>query len=391
MSEALRHPPTDTDAGALALVPGFLLFIPLAFLGNEVGPLLRYPDIGAAVLFPPYAILTAALVASRRRDWVWYILVGAVLHGLASWPQWPLSWVLVADLANIVRALVAALLLRRLFRGFPHLEGIPSLSRFLLSAVLIAPAVAATIGAANVVLHGASQSYREAWTAWYLSNALTGLTMLPFLLGAIRSRHEWRRDRIDPRRAVEALLLAGALIGTSTFAFLLPSPARWSPVLSFYAPLPVLIWTAVRFGPTAASLALTTVTAAAIWGADRGTGPLLNLSPDENVFVLQVFVLLTTIPVLCLAAVASARQAAVQLYRALLLSLQEHVAILDARGDRAPGQRFLAPVRGRRRCPWLGAARRGRRLPRGLWRRGGEGRCGRRRARSPGSKVSSAG
>jgi signal transduction histidine kinase len=332
VSEALRHPPLDTDAGALALVPGLLLFTPLAFLGNEVGALLRFPDVGAAVLFPPYAILTAALVATRRRDWVWYILVGALLHGVASWPHWPLSWVLVADLANIVRALVAALLLRWLFRGFPHLEGIPSLSLFLLSAVLIAPAVGATIGAANVVLHRTSQSYWQTWTAWYLSNALTGLTMLPLLLGVIGSWRAWRRDRIDPRRAVEALLLAGALIGTSTFAFLLPSAARWSSVLSFYAPLPVLIWTAARFGPTAASLALTTVTVAAIWGADRGTGSLLSLSPDEDVLVLQVFVLLTTVPVLCLAAVASARDAAVRLYRALLLSLQDHVAILDAAG-----------------------------------------------------------
>ena len=47
---------------------------------------------------------------------------------------------------------------------------------------------------------------------------------------------------------------------------------------------------------------------------------------------MQTFVLLTTLPVLCIAAVASARHDAVQLYRALLASLQDHVAILDARG-----------------------------------------------------------
>ena len=74
------------------------------------------------------------------------------------------------------------------------------------------------------------------------------------------------------------------------------------------------------------------VTFAAIWSVDRATGPFAGASLDSNVLTLQVFALLTTAPVLCLAATAAARQGMVDLHRALLASLQDHVAILDSEG-----------------------------------------------------------
>ena len=58
----------------------------------------------------------------------------------------------------------------------------------------------------------------------------------------------------------------------------------------------------------------------------------LTTATDANILLLQVFLLLTTLPVLCIAAVNSGRHKVVQLYHALLASLHDHVAILDARG-----------------------------------------------------------
>ena len=106
----------------------------------------------------------------------------------------------------------------------------------------------------------------------------------------------------------------------------------WHVALPLYSPLPVLIWAALRFGPAGASLALTFVAFGAIWAADRGTGPFMATPTDANVLLLQVFLLLTTLPVLCIAAVNSGRHKVVQLYHALLASLHDQVAILDARG-----------------------------------------------------------
>jgi len=293
---------------------------------------LRYPDVGAAVLFPPYAALTAALVVSSPRHWVWYILAGGVAHFVTHWPHWSVSWVLLADVANVARAITAAVLLRRLFNGPPRLDTLRSLAGFIGGAAVLGPAVGATIGAANVVVHGASPTYWQPWRAWFLSNALTGLTILPAFVLAVGNRARWRWPLTSRSRTIEAVALAMAVMGTITLAFLVPPVGRWHVALHFYAPLPALIWAALRFGPGGASAALTATTLAAIWAADRSTGPFLTSGIDVDVFALQLFVLLTTIPVLCIAAISSSRQRIVQLHRALLASVHDHIAILDGSG-----------------------------------------------------------
>jgi len=331
MTVARTNRESQADAEGPALAATLTLFAILSVLGNLSGASMRYPEIGAAVMFPPYALLTAALLASPTREWKWYVLVGAVAHFATHWPGWSVSWVLLADVANIARALCAAILLRRLFVGLPRLRSVGALVRFVAVAAVAAPAVGATLGAANATLHGGA-SYWVVWQAWFVSNALTGLTMLPALVAVVGWRTRSPRLRIRAARAAEAALLAAALATACALAFIVPNSGRWQMALVFYAPLPVLIWAALRFGPRGASLALTTVAFVAIWGADRGTGPFLARSSYENVIMLQTYLVLTTLPVLCIAAVNSAREGGVRLYRALLASLQDHVAILDARG-----------------------------------------------------------
>src|ERR1041384_5766707 len=108
MTETSTRGRTPVVRRSLPLSVGMLVFVPLVLLGNEVGAVLRYPELGSALLFPPYALLTAALVASPPRRWGWYILVATLAHAAASYPQWTLTWVLFADVANVLRALVAA-------------------------------------------------------------------------------------------------------------------------------------------------------------------------------------------------------------------------------------------------------------------------------------------
>ena len=332
MSEPRPGYVPEADAGLIPLAPGLLLFTPLILLGNSAGALLKYPEVGTAVLFPPYAILTAALIASLRRDWIWYILVGAVAHFIAHWPQWSVSWVLLADLANIARALTAALMLQWAFGGLPRLDSVRALAFFVISAVLVAPAVGATLGAADVMLHDAATTFWRPWRGWFLSNALTGLTLLPALVLTITGTPSLWSPRIQRRRILEALLLTVGLAVTCAVALLWRGRHPWHVALPLYSPLPVLIWAALRFGPAGASLALTFVAFGAIWAADRGTGPFIGTPTDVNILLLQVFLLLTTLPVLCIAAVSSGRHRVVELYQALLASLHDHVAILDAHG-----------------------------------------------------------
>lgn len=332
MTDSPARPQSPGDGEFLPLATGMLLFIPLVLAGNVLGAVLRYPDLGSAVLFPPYAVLTAALVASHRRDWGWYIAVGAIAHAIPSLSQWPLSWVVTADLANIVRAVLASVLLRWRFRGVPRISDTTSLLEFILIAVITAPATAAVIGSANMLWHGQPVTFVEGWTAWFISNALTGLTMLPGLMTATRMLASPDRAPSSRSRIAEGVGLSAALLLACGWSL---SPAHLdasSGVLFAYAPIPFLIWAGLRFGVGGASLGLTAVALAGIFSADRSTGPFHAGSPGGGLLSLQLFMLLTAVPVLFIAAVATARLEAVRLYRALMASMHDQVAILDGNG-----------------------------------------------------------
>ncbi|HMC57504.1 MAG TPA: MASE1 domain-containing protein, partial [Gemmatimonadaceae bacterium] len=308
-----------------------LAFAAISLLANDAGEALRYPRLGAAILFAPYAVLTVALVFARRRDWLWFILVSAAAHVATHWPDHPLGWTAVAEVANVTRALLAAWLLRRLFADDVRLNSVPILCGFVLVVAAIAPAAGAAIGTLNVLLYPRT-SYAEAWTGWFLSNSLTGLTILPTMLLGVAATRNWRRVRAHPARVAEACACVAALTCTTAFAFLMDGAQRWQLAMWLYAPLPALIWIALRFGTFAASASLSLVTVAGVMSADRGLGPFLHYSTDDNIVVLQMFAILTSLPVLCIAAVGSARQTIVELHRAFLASLRDNVAIVDARG-----------------------------------------------------------
>jgi two-component system, LuxR family, sensor kinase FixL len=317
------------EAGTLPLGRGLALFVPLIFAGNLVGAFLRYPQQGAAILFAPYAVLTAVLLASRRRDWIVYILVAALGHYVTSIEQWPYSWVLLADVANIARACVAALLLQRLLGPHPRLDSVSSLCFFVLSAAFVAPAVGATIGASNVFLHDVPETYVQVWNAWFVSNALTALTMLPILMEVTRSPARWKVSQLGKRRTIETALFGVALAASCAMVYVALTDKRYDLATALYTTLPVLLWASLRFGTGGAGLALSGLTTAAIIATDHRFGAFPS---DRTVFRLQMFVFLTAMPMLCVAVVANARQDAVLLYRALLASLQDQVAILDAKG-----------------------------------------------------------
>ena len=98
------------------------------------------------------------------------------------------------------------------------------------------------------------------------------------------------------RRQVEAALLAVCLLVVCIAAFL--GPVRWTVVgpVRILAPLPLLLWAAVRFGSYGVALSLATVAVTSIWGAIHGNGPFAGLSPSDNALSIQIFLVLIAPP-----------------------------------------------------------------------------------------------
>ena len=106
------------------------------------------------------------------------------------------------------------------------------------------------------------------------------------------------RLRAERCALMEAAALFTGLLGACLVVFDLPQiNANVAPAL-FYAPLPFLLWAAVRLGPrgTASALALMTVTT--IWGAVHELGRFAGGAPQDIAREMQVFLTAVAVPLL---------------------------------------------------------------------------------------------
>ncbi|HYR37464.1 MAG TPA: ATP-binding protein, partial [Burkholderiales bacterium] len=107
--------------------------------------------------------------------------------------------------------------------------------------------------------------------------------------------------RLPVARYLEAAALFASLLFVCLLVFDLPrGKADASPAM-FYAPLPFLLWAAVRFGPVGVATALPLMTVATIWGAVHGVGPFTAGTPQETARDMQLFLVAASVPLLLLA------------------------------------------------------------------------------------------
>lgn len=78
-------------------------------------------------------------------------------------------------------------------------------------------------------------------------------------------------------------------------------------VLAFVV-FPFVIWAALRFRVAGAAVAGLLSASVAVWGTAHGNGPFVNHSPLHNAVLLQLFVAVTSLTGLILAAVINERE-----------------------------------------------------------------------------------
>jgi C4-dicarboxylate-specific signal transduction histidine kinase len=118
-----------------------------------------------------------------------------------------------------------------------------------------------------------------------------------------------------------ALLLCLIAVVISIFDRHLPGSSAFHALLN--APLPFLLWAAVRFGPRMTSTAILLMVLLAIWGATHGDGPFAASSPEENARSVQFFLIAMSVPVLLLAAALEERRKDLAAQRSVELEAKE--------------------------------------------------------------------
>jgi len=273
----------------------------VAYYGaTEIAWALCFPNSKVSLLFPPHAVLVVILLLVPVRHWGAYVLATVLAHFVATQQaHWPVLYALHCEAFDAVQNVLAAAGIRLFIKSPLKAITLRDAIVFVLIAVIIVPFGTAFWGAAFTVSNHFGTRYWIEWRNLGISNGVTAVVLVPAIL-LVANRLSTSGGRTTPARMIEGSLLALGIVVVGTFVFAtVPAGPETSPAL-LYAPIPLLIWAALRFGLNGISAAMLVVTFQAIWGAMHGRGPFLLQSPAENALALQMFLIVTGTPLMFL-------------------------------------------------------------------------------------------
>jgi signal transduction histidine kinase len=276
------------------------------YTGSRIGFLFTPAQTPIATFWPPNAILLAAFLLAPTRMWWAFLLAVLPAHFLIqSQVGVPLLTSLGWFVGNAGEALIAAACIRFFNKDERLFESVRGVAIFLVFGVFLSTLLTSFLDAAVVVLTGRASGYWMLWTTRLSSNVLAQLTIVPSIVIITQNGTSWIR-KTSPAKAFEAGLLAVAIVFASVLAFG-TSNASSIPAL-IYAPLPLLIWSAVRFGVGAVSGSALLVALISLWDAIQGRGLLAGTSLPQDVLFLHTLLAVFAAPLMLMAAIIAERQ-----------------------------------------------------------------------------------
>ena len=302
MSEAVfgRDPAARRRLGRLADAPlrypaGLAVLAGLYYAAAKTGYLLEFAGPVAAIVWLPAGVGIAFLYLGGLRYWPG-VLIGDLLAN--NYMALPVGSALGQTFGNMLEVILAVLLLRRLVpRGSPlaSVRGVGAI----VVAIAAGAAVSATVGAVSLLSGNVidSDAVPTVWRTWWLGDSSGAMIVVPLALAWYRPLSPvWRS-----RRWVEAAVLVGAIVAIGGFASRTSDPLM-------YLVFPVLIWATLRFGQRGATLALAITAIITIWNTTHYAGPFHFESITRSVLSTQLFVAVSALSTLCLAAVVTERE-----------------------------------------------------------------------------------
>ncbi len=332
---------TRRKVGLVAQAQPVFLVCASYYAGAWIAKALRFPDSHLALIWPPTAILCAALLLTPLRKWWIYLLAVAPVHVLVQLQDDVPGWGIISQLiGNFSQASLAALSVRYFNKEAPLFNNFRGVVVFTLGAVIFAPVVVSSVAAYLYVLSGWEQHYWYAWRARILSNALSTLMIVPPIILLFSHGATTKVTSLKPQRYVEAGVLLIILVLTSTVSFGKEIEELLGVACPIILPLPVLLWSALRFGLEGLCFSILLVAYFAFASTGAGLGFFAMSSPAENVLSVQFYLIVTSLPLMWLAVLIQERrdrESAVReseaRYRALVMASAEMVWRADARGE----------------------------------------------------------
>ncbi len=291
---------TTAQNALLALVVALVYFA-----AAEFGLSLASVHTNVSPVWPPTGVAIAALLVLGRKFWP-AILLGAFGANLLT----HVSPATASGIAfgNTLEALTAWYLLRRIEPPHRMFASVAGVLQFVLFAVVLSPAVSATIGTLSLCLGGAAlwSNFTGLWLTWWLGDGFGALVVAPFLISWTSRAAFSNRLRV----LVEGSLLLALLFVVSMSIFSGWILGRQQDYPIEHLCLPFLVWAALRFDQRLLCSAILLLTGVAVWGTSRGYGPFIQASANESVLLLLLFVGASTLMALALHAATTERKKA---------------------------------------------------------------------------------
>jgi signal transduction histidine kinase len=281
-------------------IPSLALATALAYyFGTKFGYLFTPASTPIGTLWPPNAILLAALLLTPTRVWGFLLLGVLPAHLFAQLragvpPIAAIGWFC----SNAGEALVGAACIRRFGSKLRPLSGLFDTVIFIVFGVLVAPLVSSFLDAAVGVLTAQGNGYWMLWTTRLSSNMISELIFVPIIVLVGVRRLSWIRG-LTLGRSLEAILLVVSTAIITQLIFGSGNLVSKMPAL-VCVPLAFLLWAALRFDLSVLSTSLLAVALISIWNAMMGHGPLPRASITENVLFLHFILLGFTLPLVLL-------------------------------------------------------------------------------------------
>ncbi len=195
---------------------------------------------------------------------------------------------------NVVDPLIASILIDRFLKSRQLLKHSRNIFVFFI-LIIPTPILITTFATATLCMRGIIPwaIYQEVWQGWFASVIAGILIVTPAML-------EWfhkaeLREPFNKHKASELILLILSFIFISYIAF-------WQGYPLEYMMIPLLIWSAFRFGDKESTILVLIISGIAVFGTVRGFGSFAKLgSINQSLLLLQSFicVIAATTYVLC--------------------------------------------------------------------------------------------
>jgi len=292
--------PRDQSRSDYRCVLQLAFVFALYFGAGKLGLAVPFTSSNVSPIWPAAGVAVAAVL-------IWGIQIAPAIAFAAFLVNFltpvPTFASIAIGLGNASSAVIAGYLLKHFADFETSLPRLKDVLRLVVVAAVLATAVAASVGVTALTLVDAKAwtGYGSAWRIWWLGDAMGVLVVAPLLLTG--------RDLLHIRRGwrvLEACLLSIAILVTSAAIFSPWTTVR-DDVLAFVV-FPFIIWAALRFRVAGAAVAVLLSASFAVWGTAHGFGPFVNHTPLHNAMLLQVFVAMTALTGLILAAVINERE-----------------------------------------------------------------------------------